>query len=354
MSVSTFFMPISPTRAQTAMTKTARPMRIALLAYEGCMGTEVFGVADVLLVAGHLARALLNVERAPFDVQVVGLGARAVRVAGGVSITVKRPRGAFDLLIVPGLEISGRDQWDARMAPLQREIGYIRRTFARGVPVASACVGAFLLGEAGLLTGRKVTTAWLFAPELASRYPTARVCADAVLMEDGAVTTGGAVSSAFDLAIHIVQRSLGSRIARATARVALLGHQRSSQAPYVDEQLMPRSMAAFSQGVTQWLGSRLGETYDLARLAQAFHVSARTLLRRFKAETGQSPLAWLRQARVEKAKQLLESTSWSVARVTDAAGYADVASFSRLFTGQVGESPVQYRRRVHRAVPSFT
>lgn len=326
-----------------------KPLRIAILAYEACMGTEIFGLADVLLIASHLAGHMSKPPQAmahpPFEVQVVGLGGRSVTVAGGIALSVKQPRGAFDLLVVPGPEVSRRGVWDARLAPLSRELAFIKKTFARGTPVASVCAGTFLLGEAGLLADSKVTTAWIFARELAQRYPAAKLDAEAVLVEDGAITTTGAVSSVFDLAIHIVKRTLGAQVATATARLALLQNPRASQAPYVDMALVAADMPSFSQHVAQWLSKRLAEPYHLERLALAFHVSPRTLLRRIKAETGQSPLTLLQTARVEKARRLLTSTAWSVARITEEIGYTDVATFSRLFASRVGETPARYRRR---------
>ncbi|MEO6292737.1 MAG: helix-turn-helix domain-containing protein [Burkholderiaceae bacterium] len=327
------------------------PLRIAILAYEGCMATEIFGLSDVLLIASHMDRALgrgLNpsgLASQPFDVQVVGLKGRSVNVAGGVSVGILRPVGRYDLLIVPGPEISRRDEWGGKLARLSPELAFIRKAFAAGTPVASVCVGAFLLGEAGLLAGRRATTAWLFSKELALRYPQAQVQADAVLVEDGAVITTGAVTSAFDLAIHLVKRSLGAQVAAATARVALLSNQRASQAPYVDQALMDRRLPSFSQSVAQWLADRLTDPYDLALLATAFHVSVRTLLRRVNAETGHAPLLLLQTARIEKAKQLLTRSTWSIARVTQDVGYTDVVSFTRLFVSQVGETPAKYRRR---------
>lgn len=331
------------------LTPPKKPLRIAILAYEACMGTQIFGLADVLLIASHMASHMATTPGAgghrPFDVHVVGLAGRTVSLAGGMTVGVSQPRGVFDLLVVPGPDIGRRGAWDERLAPLSAELAFIKKSFARGTPVAAVCAGTFLLGEAGLLADRKVTTAWIFARELAQRYPAARVDAEAVLLEDGAVTTTGAVSSVFDLAIHIVKRTLGAKVATATARVALLQNPRLSQAPYVDPTLAPLDMPSFSQNVAQWLNKRLAEAYDLERLAQAFHVSARTLLRRIKAETGQSPLTLLQAARVDKAKQLLIGTSWSVARITEAVGYTDVATFSRLFAGRVGETPARYRRR---------
>lgn len=322
-----------------------KTIRIAILAYDGCMGTEVFGIADVLMMAVHVARSFRNIQQSPFDLQVIGLGGRTVSMAGGIPLGVKRPVGKFDLLIVPGPEISRRGEWGAKLENLSPEISYIQKKFAQGTSVASVCIGAFLLGEAGLIAGRKVTTSWLFAPDLASRFPTAKLSPAEILIEDGAVITTGAVSSAFDLAINIVKRHLGAQVATATARIALLPNQRVSQAPYVDSALMGQRMPSFSCGVMQWLQDRLAETYDLERLALAFHVSTRTLLRRIKAETGQSPLTLLQNARVEKAKQLLEETTWSTARITEEVGYTDVPTFTRLFAELVGETPAKYRRR---------
>ena len=332
-----------------------QPLRIAILAYPGCMGTEVFGVADVLLIASHVAASMQRARRthaprsapalAPFEVQVIGLTGRSVTVAGGLTVGSHRPRGRYDLLIVPGLEIQRLDEWTRKLALLQRELAFIRKTFASGTAVAAVCVGSFLLGEAGLLAGRKATTAWLCAPQLASRYPAVTLRAEDVLVEDGAVITTGAVTSAFDLALHLVKKTLGAEVATATARVALLPSARASQTPFVDSALLVNSLPAFSQAVLQWLGDRLSEGYDLERLAQAFQVSARTLLRRVKAQTGQSPLSLLQQARIDKAKQLLVDSRWSIARITEAVGYTDVPTFSRLFASRVGETPARFRRR---------
>ena len=337
---------VNPRKASSAMpTPTGKPLRIAVLAYPGCMGTQVFGISDVLRLAVDIANTLHHPPQKPFDVCVIGLRGACVTIAGGISISTRQPRGHYDLLIVPGLEITRQVDWNHKLAPLAPELAWVRKTFAAGTPVASICVGAFLLGEAGLLDGRQATTAWLFAPALAQRYPATTLNASMVLLEDAGVTTTGAVSSAFDLAIHLVKRTLGAEVASATARVSLLPDQRPSQSPFVDARLMDQRLPLFSQQVAQWLAQRLTEPFDLARLAKVFCVSTSTLVRRVKAETGQSALVLLQTARVEQAKQLLHTRNWSLARVTEAVGYTDVASFTRLFVRLVGESPARYRRR---------
>jgi AraC-like DNA-binding protein len=128
--------------------------------------------------------------------------------------------------------------------------------------------------------------------------------------------------------------------------VSLLPPERHSQAPFVDARLLPLPrLPTFSQQVLQWLQARLAAPFSLEALAAAFLVSPSTLLRRVKVQTGQTPLALLQGARVERAKQLLHGSHQSLAQITEAVGYSDVASFSRLFVRRVGETPARFRKR---------
>ena len=326
--------------------------RIAILAYQGCMGMEVFGLCDTLLVANRVAAAFGAAGPPLFEVAVISLTGGPVKAAGALTIGTRRPaRRRPDLLVIPGMELSDRASCLEPLTRLAPEVAYIARSFARGTPVAAVCVGAFLLGEAGLLDGRRATTSWLFAADFARRFPLAQVDGAALLVEDGGVATTGSFSATFDLAMHLIGQNASAKVRRAVARMTLLDERRTSQAPYVDTRMLvpalgqPGTPAAFGASVGAWLEQRLAQPYDLTVLAAAFHVSARTLLRRFKAETGVSPLAHLQQARVGKAKVLLESSGASVARVTEQVGYGDVATFGTLFKRLVGQSPAEYRRR---------
>lgn len=327
--------------------------RIAVLAFDGCMGMEVFGLCDTLLVANRVAQALGGAPAAPlFEVAVISLSGDDVRAAGGLRIGTRRaPRKQPDLLVIPGMELSDRASCLQPLTHLAPEVAYIRRAFARGTPVAAVCVGAFILGEAGLLDGRRATTSWLFAADLAQRFPKADVDCAALLVDDGGVATTGSFSATFDLAMHLIRQRASPKVQRAVARMALLDERRASQAPYIDSRMLARPTGTFAASVAAWLGQRLAEPYNLAVLAGAFHVSERTLLRRFKQETGVSPLAHLQQARVDRAKLLLESTSDGVAQVTGQVGYGDVATFGTLFKRLVGHSPAEYRRRFKAAAP---
>lgn len=323
-----------------------KTIRIAVLAYDGCMGMEVFGLCDTLLVANRVTQALEGMAAPLFDVSVISLSGAEVRVAGGLRIGTRRPaRQRPDLLVIPGMELSERASCMQPLLRLAPEVAFIARTFAKGTPVAAVCVGAFMLGEAGLLDGRRATTSWLFAADLARRFPAAAVDASALLVEDSGVATTGSFSATFDLAMHLIRKSASPKVQRAVARMALLDERRDSQAPYIDTRMLARPTGTFGTSVAAWLDQRLAEPYDLTALAQAFHVSGRTLLRRFKEETGMSPLSHLQHARIGRAKHLLESTRQSVAQVTERVGYGDVATFGTLFKRIAGHSPAQYRRR---------
>lgn len=320
------------------------PKRITLLAYPGCMAMEIFGLSDTLLLANRIAQALTPGSPPLFEVTLASLKGAQIISAGGFSLGTDKAGRSMDLLVVPGMDFAERQATQAPFPGLAREVAYIERIFAKGIPVASVCVGAFLLGDAGLLDGRRATTSWLFTADLARRFPAAKVESTALLVEDGGVSTSGSFSATFDLAMHLIRQVASPEVARAVARMALLD-QRDSQAGFVDARMLGKPPASFAQAVHAWLLQRLIEPYDLQQLAAAFHVSGRTLLRRVKQETGESPLSYLQGARIDQAKILLESTNLSVAQVTERVGYLDVGSFGGLFKRLVKQSPAEYRRR---------
>lgn len=227
-------------------------MRIAVLAYSGCMATQLFGIADVLRIAGDLDARMGARRGVSLQVETVGLAGRIVTLAGGLEVRPKRPAGQYDLLVVPGLEPTRDRDWALALTELAPQCRFLQQCFARGTTVASICTGAFVLGEAGLLNGHNVTTAWLFAADLAARYPEARVNAEAIVLQDGAIITTAAVSSAFDLAIHLIKLYLGAEVATATAAVTLLSAPRTSQSPYVDAALIATEQPTFARNLLRW------------------------------------------------------------------------------------------------------
>lgn len=316
------------------------PLRVGVLAYPGCFASEVFGVPDLLAMATHVAAAHGSLQPA-YEVSVVSPRRRVV-ASGGSALDVSAIR-PVDVLIVPGFELSPTVDLDATLAHLGPEAASIRSQAASGTAVVSICVGAFLVAEAGLLGGREATTSWLFADRFADRYTDVRLRPESLVVTDRGVTTTAAFSAMYDFALQLIREHDGPHIARSTARIALVDDARSTQAPYVDPGLMPTVGKEFSLGVKRWLDQNLNARYDLAALAQEFHVSTRTMLRRFGAEADETPLAYLQTARVRRATHLLETTDRTVARIAADVGYRDPGAFSGIFARHTGRSPGEYR-----------
>ena len=317
------------------------PLRVGVLAYPGCFGTGTLALHDLLLVANRVAAAAGRPQ--PFQPCVVAARSdHLIAVAGGVAIATTTASADCDLLAVPGFDLVAEADAAAILTWLTPELRLIRRHARGGGLLASACGGAFLLAEAGVLDGRRATTSWLFAAAFARRYPAVRLAADRMIVTDGPVTTAAAFSASHDLALEIIRRHAGEATARRTARVTLVPGNRTSQAPYID----PVSRTApdeFADDVKRWLATRLADPYDLGRLAAAFHVSTRTMLRRFAQVCGQSPLEYLQDLRVAQAKRVLETGS-SVQNAMLAVGYTDPGTFRRLFASRVGLTPAAYRQ----------
>ncbi|WP_040796155.1 GlxA family transcriptional regulator [Nocardia higoensis] len=320
-------------------------MRIAILAYEGCFASEVFAVSDFLRIANHVASGNGAAPADLFRTSVVAASPEPVAAAGGFTIGASAWHDRFDLLVVPGFELTPAADLDARLGDRGREIAFLRTAGRRRTRIASVCVGAFLLGEAGLLNERRCTTSWLFASALARRYPRSTVCAESLIVTDEHITTTAAFTASLDLATSIVRDHLGADVARAAARITLVAENRTSQAPYVVESMVQTTAGPFAIAVQHWLVDHLAEPYSLSRLAEALHVSTRTVLRRYAEETGCSPLHFLQQARIGAAKRLLTDTDVPIGEIPRRVGYQDPSTLRRLFSDRVGMGLGDYRRR---------
>lgn len=313
-------------------------MHISVLAYDNCMGAEVFGFADLILVANRICAFRHPSEPAPFTCDIVSAGRSNVTLAGGAVLQTARLQNP-DLLIVPAFDLARSTDVGDIVRRLDPEIDAIRQIAAKR-KVASICGGAFLLAEAGILAGRRATTAWAMAEVFMRRYPTVRLNPKSLLVQDGEITTSGAFTAFADLALSIVTEQVGAGIARAVARFSLISTSRTSQAPYIE----PPRRKGFGRDIEHWLAARLTERYSLGEAAAAFGLSTRTLLRRVKAATGKAPLELLQDIRLEQAKRLLETTDLGIAEIVARVGYQDIPSFYRLFQREVSISPAAYRR----------
>ncbi|MFD1931809.1 GlxA family transcriptional regulator [Nonomuraea mangrovi] len=219
----------------------------------------------------------------------------------------------------------------------------LRAAHADGARVASLCTGAFVLAQAGLLEGRAATTHWGLAGDLAARFPSVDVRPDVLYVEDRGVFTSAGAAAAIDLCLHLVRLDFGAAAANAAARLAVVSPVRpGGQAQFIETPLPPEQGTSLAD-TRAWALSLLDRPLTLKDLAVHAGTSIRTLTRRFHAETGLSPLQWLLHQRVDRARELLETTSLPMDQVAARSGLGSADSLRKHLTARAGLTPTAYR-----------
>ncbi|MDX6302070.1 MAG: hypothetical protein QOF53_3284 [Nocardioidaceae bacterium] len=262
-----------------------------------------------------------------------------VRSQGGLSLLVEHDlsrAAAADLVAVPAGDENGR-------VP-EAVIETLRAAYARGATILSLCTGAFVLGEAGLLDGRRCTTHWRHTDRLAERFPEARVVPEVLYVEDDRILTSAGTAAGIDACLHLWRRQFGASAASTVARRMVVPPQREGgQAQYIRTPV-PDCDAETLGPLLVWITENLRSEHTVESLAHTASMSSRTFARRFRAETGTTPHAWITRQRVLRAEELLETTTHSVDRIADEVGFGTAAMLRHHFTKVRSVSPQQYRR----------
>jgi transcriptional regulator GlxA family with amidase domain len=243
-----------------------------------------------------------------------------------------------DTVVVPAWNV-------ARGRPDESLLEALRTAYARGARILSVCSGAFVLAAAGLLDGRRATTHWMYAADLARLYPKVTVDPKVLYVEDGNIYTSAGTAAGIDLCLHIVRMDYGAEVANMFARrMVVPPHRDGGQAQYV-EQPLPTSLPEVDLAATlSWMQAHLDRELAVEALAERAHMSPRTFARRFVAATGSTPHQWLLTQRVLRAQQLLETTDLPVELVAGQSGLGSAATLRQHFQRQLSISPQAYRR----------
>jgi transcriptional regulator GlxA family with amidase domain len=242
-----------------------------------------------------------------------------------------------DLIAVPAHMI-GTETVD------ERYLSVIRDAAARGAWVLSVCSGAFALAQAGILEGRRATTHWMHTDRLARRFPGIEVDPDVLFVQDDKIVTSAGTASGIDAALHIVRVEHGAAAANVIARRMVVPPQRDGgQAQYIPTPIPERRADSFAE-VTDWMLQHLDQDLTVDQLARRALMSSRTFARRFRADLGTTPAAWLNRQRILRAQQLLEQTDSGLEQIAQLAGFGTAAVMRHHFLKVLQTTPTAYRR----------
>lgn len=310
-------------------------MNIHVLVLDGVFDTGLAAVLDALSMANQLA-GMAGLPAAPFRVKLVGVRP-TVKTAQGLAVPVAPipRRGAPDLVVVPAIAFMSPEPLRQALArPATVEAMAALRTYVqRGAGLATACIGTFVLAEAGLLDDHEATTTWWLAPFFRHRYPGVRLDESRMIIESGRITTAGAALGHVDLALWIIRRQSPS-LAALAARYLILD-ARPSQSAYALVEHMAHSDPLVER-FERWARSALARGFSLDEAAAAAATSKRTLARHLREVLGRSPLAYFQDLRVERAVHLLKTTAQTVEEVAGQVGYADGVTLRSLLRRRLG------------------
>ncbi|MFO7191976.1 MULTISPECIES: helix-turn-helix domain-containing protein [Thermocrispum] len=278
-----------------------------------------------------------------YDIRVCGLGTAPMPTPSNYAIVPGSGPEALrdaDTVIIPGTKMPGPFRHGVLPDDVARALDMIP-SHAR---VMSICTGAFVLGAAGILDGRPATTHWHHADEFRQLYPRVKLDETVLFVDDGDVLTSAGLSAGIDLCLHVVRSDHGSEVANRAARYCVVPPWREGGQSQFIERHVPDDDTASTAPTRAWALQHLAERLDLATLAAHAHMSVRTFSRKFRAETGMSPGAWLTQQRIDHARHLLETTDLSIDEVARVCGLGTAASLRQHLRSSIGVSPLAYRR----------
>jgi transcriptional regulator GlxA family with amidase domain len=303
--------------------------------FELAVACEVFGID----------RSDMNLPN--YDFFVCAADEPPLRVKGGL-FTMDTPYRLADLeradtVVIPAWPAPGH-------SPPDRILDAVRSAHERGARLLSVCSGAFVLAAAGLLDGRRATTHWMYAAQMARQYPKVKVDPRALYVGQDNIYTSAGTAAGIDLCLHIVRLDHGAEVANMFARrMVVPPHRDGGQAQYVD---LPMPVTAEDHDLSatlSWMSQHLDRAISVPELARRAHMSARTFARRFISQTGTTPHKWLLGQRLLRAQQLLETTELPVEIVAERSGLGSAATLRQYFQRHLSTSPVAYRRTFRRS-----
>lgn len=320
--------------------------QIAILATHQSINSDLFGLLDFFEYSNVLWQYQQRDATPLFHCYVVSPDGAPLQLKQGVSLQVQPHQWQdADALVIAPAYAYNRAQLAAIAQPATPYFSGLRQAAAAGKLIAANCTGTFILAASGLLAHKNATSSWFFKDVFESLYPDVHLQLNKLLVQHDNILTAGATTSFVNLCLSLTEQLVGEHFARQIAKVMLTDPNRTSQIPYMDLTIDLQHNDSLIADVQKQLNRQLAAPFSLEALAEQFHLTKRTLLRRFKAALNDTPLNYLQRLRVEQAKRLLETTNQPVEQIVLQVGYEDVSSFRKLFLHYTELTPSQYRQK---------
>jgi len=321
---------------------------VTILGMRNTVASTVISPMDVFYHAGVMWNYLNGQAFTPyFDVRLVTTNGKPFRCLSGVRLV---PDGSIhDVKETDLIVVSSILNIDKTLSTQGEAVDWLKDCHRRGSQIATICSGAFVLAETGLLDGKSATTHWGFAKQFIRRYPRVDLKVERLITDEGDLYCSGGYNAGIDLSLYLVEKFCGHEVALQSSKSMISELGRTSQAPFAvfqhrkdhnDEHILP---------IQEWIEENYNKNFSYDSLARQNGMSRRTMERRFKNATGETPLTYQQGIRVEVAKRMLESDRRSFDEITYAVGYEDSSTFRKIFSKQTGLVPKEYRKKFRRA-----
>ena len=315
-----------------------RKHRVAIVVLEGTLALDTAVAVQAFGPRPQLFSTLRDETETPYDVVLCGGSSSALGTVG-FAIGDLQPLDdvvGADTVVVPGIDAPLRPREPDALAAITEAAG-------AGARLVSFCAGAFVLAQAGVLDGHRVTTHWALADHFREQFPHVTLVDDDLYVEDRNVFTSGGMLAAADLCLHLLRNDHGQSYANDVSRLLVSPpHRIGGQSQYRHKKAAP--MQGSLAPLMAWALEHLEDDLTVPTLAAQANMSARTLTRKFEAETGGGALKWVMERRVERARALLEDSDLNVTDIAFRTGFGSLATFRRQFQAVTGTTPLSYRR----------
>lgn len=317
-------------------------LRVSLLAIPDTYMSCLSGLLDTLTVARDVADGPI-----PFELEIVASRPQVEIGRTRMPISAHRTLDGIDrtdIVIIPASVMDGETWVTGRY---REEVRWLKAMHERGAILCSACSGALLLAETGLLDDQDVTTHWTLEQTFRVNFPKVRLRLERALVigGDGTLVVSGASTAWHDLALYLISRFSGPATARSVAKFFMLQWHAEGQAPYIPFEEPTGHGDRAVMAAQTWLQAHRSDPSPVEVMIARSGLSARNFARRFQKATGHAPLAYVQNLRIEHAKRMLETGSDPIDEISAAVGYEDASFFRRIFKRKVGLRPVDYRRK---------